>query len=46
MKTKENRTAFIIVRCTEKEKELFLQDANKDDKSISELAREKLGFEN
>lgn len=46
MENKENKTAFIIVRVTEHEKEMFIKDANSQDKSISELAREKLGFEN
>ena len=43
---KENRTTFIIVRVTEHEKELFEQDCKSQDKTKSELAREKLGFDN
>lgn len=44
MESKENKTAFIIVRVSEHEKEMFINDAKNQDKSISELAREKFGF--
>jgi len=43
--SKENKTASINIRVSENEKEMFVIDANSQDKSISELAREKLGFE-
>ncbi len=46
MENKENKTEFIIVRVSEHEKELFVRDAKSQDKTISELAREKFGFEN
>jgi hypothetical protein len=45
METKENKTDFIIVRVTKKEKELFLEDCKRDNKTQTELAREKLGFD-
>ena len=44
MENKENKTAFLIIRVTEHEKELFVKDSKTQDKSISELARERLGF--
>ena len=44
MQTKENKTSFIIVRVTDNEKELFNKDCIEQNKTISELAREKLGF--
>lgn len=44
MQTKENKTSFIIVRVTDNEKELFNKDCIGQNKTISELAREKLGF--
>ena len=44
MESKENKVSFIIVRVSEKEKEMFVNDAKTQGKSISELAREKLGF--
>ena len=46
MNSKENRTAYVIFRVTEHEKELLKQDANTKDMDVSELVREKLGFEN
>lgn len=45
MEGKENKTAFIIVRVSEHEKEMLVNDCKSQDKTISELAREKLGFE-
>lgn len=42
---KENKDSFIIVRVTKHEKELFERDCKSQDKTKSELAREKLGFE-
>jgi len=44
MESKENKTEFIIVRVTEHEKEMFINDAKNQSKTQSELAREKLGF--
>lgn len=44
MQTKENKTSFIIVRVTDNEKELFNKDCIGQNKTISELARERLGF--
>ena len=46
MESKENKTSYIIFRITEHEKDLLKQDAISKDMNISELVREKLGFEN
>ena len=42
---KENKVSFIIVRVTKDEKTAFVEDCKNQDKTISELAREKLGFD-
>jgi hypothetical protein len=40
----EGKAATIIVRVTDEEKKQALQSAKEEDKTISDWAREKLGF--